>query len=52
MPCRDWTLQDGDQLLVSGNLPQLGSWQQDQPLLMSEVQTPFWEAEVWAAPCC
>ena len=44
--CRDWTLQDGDQLFVSGNLPQLGSWQQDQPLLLSEVQTPFWEAEV------
>ena len=44
--CRDWTLQDGDQLFVSGNLPQLGNWQQDQPLLLSEVQTPFWEAEV------
>ena len=43
---RDWTIQDGDQLLMSGSLPQLGNWQQDQPLLLSEVQTPCWEAEV------
>ena len=44
--CRDWTMQDGDRLLVSGSLPQLGNWQQNQPLMLSEVQTPYWEAEV------
>ena len=44
--CRDWGIQDGDQFVVSGSLPQLGNWQQDQPLLLSEVQAPFWEAEV------
>jgi len=44
--CRDWGIQDGDTFVVSGSLPQLGNWQQNQPLLLSEVQTPFWETEV------
>ena len=50
-PCRDWGIQDGDSFVVSGSLPQLGNWQQDQPLLLSEAQMPFWETEVhmcWA----
>lgn len=50
-PCRDWGIQDGDSFVVSGSLPQLGNWQQDQPLLLSESQMPFWETEVhtyWA----
>lgn len=45
-PRRDWGIQDGDSFVVSGSLPQLGNWQQDQPLLLSETQQPFWEAEV------
>ncbi|CAL8472202.1 g11744 [Coccomyxa elongata] len=42
----DWGIQDGDSFVVSGSLPQLGNWQQDQPLLLSESQMPFWETEV------
>ena len=45
-------MQDGDRLLVSGSLPQLGNWQQNQPLMLSEVQTPHWEAEVRRSTPC
>lgn len=45
-------MQDGDRLLVSGSLPQLGNWQQNQPLMLSEVQTPHWEAEVRLRNLC
>lgn len=47
-PVRDWSIQDGDHFVVSGSLPQLGSWQMDQPLVLSETHTPIWEGEVSA----
>ncbi|KAK9824488.1 hypothetical protein WJX72_010729 [[Myrmecia] bisecta] len=42
----DWGLQDGDEVVMTGSLPQLGNWQQSQPLRLTEVETPYWEAEV------
>ena len=45
-PRRDWGMQDGDRLVITGSLPQLGNWQPRQPLAMVEVATPHWEAEV------
>ncbi len=42
---RDWGLQEGDRLVITGSLPQLGNWQPRQPLAMAEVATPHWEAE-------
>ena len=45
-PCRGWRLKPGDGLVVTGNCPELGSWQADSPLRMTETCTPVWQAEV------
>jgi Starch binding domain len=43
---RDWGLREGEEICITGALPQLGSWQQGQALTMTEDDKPFWEAEV------
>ncbi len=48
---RDWGMQEGDRLVVTGSLPQLGNWQPRQPLAMAEVATPHWEAEARCPAC-
>ena len=44
--CRDWALTDKDGIGITGSLPALGNWQIEQLLVLTEVHTPFWEAEV------
>eukprot|EP00879_Flechtneria_rotunda_P016824 GHRR01017609.1.p1 GENE.GHRR01017609.1~~GHRR01017609.1.p1 ORF type:complete len:841 (+),score=284.87 GHRR01017609.1:629-3151(+) len=42
----DWMLEDGQVVSVTGSIPQLGMWQQDQMLLLTETDTPCWEGEI------
>lgn len=45
----DHMMQDGDVMLVTGGIQQLGSWQQGQMLALTETTTPCWEGEVRVA---
>ena len=36
--------------MVSGNSAELGRWQADSPLAMTETGTPVWQAEVAPLP--
>ena len=44
--CREWALTGKDSIGITGSLPALGNWQIKQLLVLNEVHTPFWEAEV------
>jgi 4-alpha-glucanotransferase len=42
----DWEVQGGQEMCVSGGAPQLGNWQTQQVLQMTQVAEACWEAEV------
>lgn len=42
----DWELQDGQEMCVSGGAPQLGNWQMQHVLQMTQTGPACWEAEV------
>jgi hypothetical protein len=42
----DWMLEDGQVICVTGSIPQLGMWQQDQMLLLTGAILGWWLAEV------
>ena len=53
VPCAcsrsDWQLQEGQLICVTGGAPQLGNWQLQQVLTMTQTASPWWEAEVGQA---
>lgn len=44
--CRDWLCEDGASIHVTGGIPQLGNWQQEDSYPLTEVNSPVWEGEV------
>ncbi|GFR48695.1 hypothetical protein Agub_g10651, partial [Astrephomene gubernaculifera] len=48
----DFQLESGEVLLVTGGIPQLGNWQTDQMMRLTETHTPFWEAELRVPYSC
>ncbi|GMH36293.1 hypothetical protein BSKO_04161 [Bryopsis sp. KO-2023] len=43
---RDWLCEDGQSLHVIGGIPQLGNFQQDHALRLTEMDFPAWEGEI------
>ncbi|EFJ42152.1 cytosolic 4-alpha-glucanotransferase [Volvox carteri f. nagariensis] len=48
----DFQLDAAEVLLVTGGISQLGNWQPDQMLRLTETHTPFWEAELRVPYSC
>ncbi|KXZ50081.1 hypothetical protein GPECTOR_18g59 [Gonium pectorale] len=48
----DQQLEAGERLLVTGGIPQLGNWQPDQMMRLTETHTPVWEAELRVPYSC
>jgi len=42
----DYMVQPGQTICVSGSLPALGNWQQDQPLQLTACEGHWWEGEL------
>ena len=42
----DWEMQGGQEMCVTGGAPQLGNWQMQQVLQMTQTSPACWEAEV------
>ncbi|KAK9799848.1 hypothetical protein WJX73_009580 [Symbiochloris irregularis] len=43
---RGWKLAPGQKIVVTGNLPIMGTWQPSHALALTEVSTPSWMTEV------
>lgn len=48
---RDWLCEDGESIHVTGGIPQLGNWQQEDSYPLTEVNSPVWEGEVLFIVC-
>lgn len=46
--CRDWLCEDGQTLHITGGIPQIGNWQQEESYALTETDLPVWEGEVRA----
>lgn len=42
----DWEVQDGQEICVTGGVSQLGNWQMQQVLRMTQSKRACWEAEI------
>lgn len=47
----DWMLEDGQVVCVTGSIPQLGMWQQDQMLLLTGERHGCWRCGSGQAHC-
>ena len=50
--CRDWQIEEGEQLCVTGGAPQLGNWQLQECLPLQPVGRGTFEVEVRRGGAC